>query len=135
MTTSAKGFIPADQKFMLSPAFTFTGDVNLSARSKNLLFTGSAGIVHDCDMIKSYPVKFKSLIDPKNVMIPLSEKPRDMNDNLVFSGSFMNLDSVHMYPAFLSQQKSWTDIGLVTPAECSIITRLEADIRSPRLKK
>jgi hypothetical protein len=47
-------------------------------------------------------------------MIPLSDKPRDANDNLVFSGSFMNIDSVHVYPAFLSAQKSWTDIDLIS---------------------
>jgi hypothetical protein len=114
LATSARGFIPADQKFMLSPAFTFAGDVNLYSRSKNLLFTGSAGILHDCSTFNSYPVKFKSFIDPKNVMITLSEKPRDVNDNIVYSGSFMNLDSIHIYPAFLSQQKSWTDIGLIS---------------------
>lgn len=113
-TTNARGKIAAGDKFMLSPAFTFTGDVGLSARSKDLLFTGSAGIIHDCSRIKSYPVKFKSLIDPKNVMIPISEKPRDINDELVFSGSFINLDSLHIYPAFLSAQKSWSDAGLVS---------------------
>jgi hypothetical protein len=46
-------------------------------------------------------------------MIPVNEKPRDINDNMVFSGSFLNLDSAHIYPAFLSAQKSWTDIGIV----------------------
>jgi len=114
MATSAKGFIPAEQKFMLSSAFTFSGDVNLFSNSKNLLFTGSAGIINDCDIFESYPVKFKSFIDPRNVMITLGEKPRDVNDNIVYSGSFMNLDSIHIYPTFLSQQKSWTDIGLVS---------------------
>lgn len=114
MATSAKGYIPPEQKFMLSSAFTFSGDVNLYSRSKNLLFTGSAGILHDCNSVKSYPVKFKSFIDPKNVMIALSEKPRDVNDNIVYSGSFMNIDSTHIYPAFLSQQKSWTDVGLLS---------------------
>ncbi len=113
LTTSAKGFIPEDQKFMLSQAFTFSGDVNLSARADNLFFTGAAGIVNDCD-IKSFPVKFKSYIDPENVMIPLSEKPRDRNDNPVYSGSFINVDSTHIYSAFLSAQKSWTDIGIIT---------------------
>lgn len=114
LTTSAKGFIAADQKFRLSPAFTFAGDVSLSARSRFLTFTGSAGIINDCSSIKSYPVKFKSVIDPKNVMIPVSDKPRDSNDNLVFSGTYQSLDSIHFYPAFLSQQRSWTDVGLVT---------------------
>jgi len=32
---------------------------------------------------------------------------------LVFSGSFLNTDSIQIYPAFLSAQKSWTDVALV----------------------
>lgn len=113
LKTSAKGYIPVSQKFMLNPEFSFYGDVNLYSTKDNLLFSGGAGIVHNCNEFKSYPVKFKSYIDPKNVMIPISEKPRDINDNMVFSGSYINLDSVHIYPAFLSAQKSWTDVGLV----------------------
>lgn len=112
-TTYAKGYIPASQKFMLSPAFSFTGDVALSARADNITFTGAAGILNKCKEIESYSIKFKSQIDPNNVLIPVSDKPRDINDNLVFSGSFINTDSVHIYPAFLSAQKSWTDIALV----------------------
>ncbi|HKK42163.1 MAG TPA: hypothetical protein VJ963_07125, partial [Bacteroidales bacterium] len=114
LTTSARGFIPASQNFMLSPQFSFTGDVLLNAGKDFLTFTGAAGIVNKCDEIKSYNVKFKSMIDPKNVMIPVGEKPRDINDNLVFSGSFINTDSVHIYPAFLSAEKSWSDIPVVS---------------------
>jgi len=113
MVTSARGYIPASQNFMLSSAFTFTGDVNLYAQKNQLLFTGAAGIIQLCDALRSSSVKFKSFIDPKNVLIPAGEKPRDVNDNPVFSGSFINLDSLHIYPAFLSEQKSWADIGLV----------------------
>ncbi len=113
MVTSARGYIPVSQKFMLNQAFTFSGDVNLYASKDLLTFTGSAGIVHNCSNLKSYSLKFKSTIDPKNVMIPVSDKPRDINDNMVFSGSFINLDSIHIYPAFLSAQKSWTDVGIV----------------------
>jgi len=112
-TTYAKGYIPASQKFMLSPAFSFTGDVALSARADDIIFTGAAGILNKCKEIEIYSIKFKSQIDPKNVLIPVSDKPRDINDNQVFSGSFINTDSVHIYPAFLSAQKSWTDIALV----------------------
>jgi hypothetical protein len=98
---------------MLNPAFSYSGDVNLYSEKDMLLFNGAAGIVHNCRSIKSYPVKFKSYIDPKNVMIPIGEKPRDANDNMVFSGSFINVDSIHVYPAFLSAQKSWTDANIV----------------------
>jgi len=112
-TTYAKGYIAASQKFLISPAFSFTGDVALSARADNLTFTGAAGIIHNCKTLESYNIKFKSEIDPKNVMIPVGDKPRDINDNLVFSGSFINTDSIHIYPAFLSAQKSWSDVAMV----------------------
>lgn len=112
-TTSARGFIPVSQNFTLNPAFTYAGDVTLYSAKDLLLFSGAAGIVHNCTPLKSYSVKFKTYIDPKNVLIPINEKPRDANDNMVFSGSFINIDSIHIYPAFLSPQKSWTDAGLV----------------------
>jgi|WetSurSiteA1Bulk_404760.scaffolds.fasta_scaffold00492_7 hypothetical protein len=114
LTTSARGYIAADQKFMLSPAFSFAGDVNLSARNKSLLFTGSAGILHDCSSIESVSVKFKSTVDPKNVMIKLGDKPRDVNDNIVYSGAYINSDPFQIYPAFLSPLKSWSDAGLLS---------------------
>ncbi|MDO9339411.1 MAG: hypothetical protein Q7T72_02670 [Bacteroidales bacterium] len=113
LSTSARGYIPVTQNFMLNPAFSYAGDVLLSSKNDLLTYTGSAGIVHNCSTIKSYTIKFKSKIDPKNVMIPVSDKPRDMNDNLVFSGSYINTDPIHIYPAFLSAQKSWSDVALV----------------------
>jgi hypothetical protein len=113
MITSARGYIPASQNFMLNPAFSFAGDVNLYSKDDQLTFTGAAGIVQNCKSIKSFNIKFKSKIDPKNVIIPVSDKPRDINDELVFSGSYINSDSIHIYPAFLSAQKSWTDVALV----------------------
>ncbi len=113
MTTTANGTIPVTQKFMLSPAFSFAGDVKLSARKDHLTFTGAAGIKNNCDEIRSYNVKFKAEIDPLKILIPIAEKPRDSNDNLIFSGSFISGDSLLVYPAFLSQQKSWTDVALV----------------------
>jgi hypothetical protein len=114
LTTTAKGSIASTQKFMLSPAFSFEGDVMLNARADRLTFTGSAGIVNDCSRIESFNIKFKSPIDPLNIMIPVGDKPRDHNDNPVFSGSFISADSLQIYPAFLSAQKSWADIGIVT---------------------
>ncbi len=98
---------------MLSPQFTFTGDVMLYAKSDHLTFTGAAGIINNCNAIKSYNIKFKSQIDPMNVMIPVGDRPRDINDNQVFSGSFISTDSVHIYPAFLSAERTWTDVPLV----------------------
>ncbi len=113
MATKAQGYIPVTQKFTLSPAFTFTGDVSLRSRDDHLTFTGAAGIVTNCENIHSSPVKFSAVIDPKNVLIPINDKPRDINDNLLFSGTFITLDSAGVYGTFLSERQSWSDNPLL----------------------
>lgn len=113
MATRAQGFIPVSQDFTLSPAFTFTGDVDLRSSRDNLRFTGASGIITECKNINNMPVKFSAVIDPKNVLIPVSEKPMDINDNLIFSGTFVTLDSAGVYGTFLSERKSWSDNPLI----------------------
>lgn len=113
LTTNARGSVSPAQKFMLSPAFSFQGDVTLNARKDHLTFNGAAGIISDCNEVRSYNIRLRSEIDPANILIPVSEKPRDMNDNLVYSGSYISADSLHVYPAFLSAQRSWADAGIV----------------------
>ena len=114
MATRALGNIPDSQKFYLSPAFTFSGDVSLRSSKDYLKFTGAAGIVSVCTNIKNQPVKFSALIDPQNILIPIDDKPRDINDDLVFSGSFITLDSAGVYGTFLSQRRSWSDNPLIS---------------------
>ena len=114
LTTNARGYIGENENFMLSPFFTFSGDVIMSARRDFLTFIGGAGITHNCEQFESLPVKFRSEINPDAVMIPVTDKPRDMNDNMLFSTSFLNTDSIHVYPAFLSPRKSWSDTPLVS---------------------
>ncbi len=114
MATKATGNIPVSGNFTLSPAFTYAGDVTLRSDSDHLLFTGAAGIVTACKNISSKPVKFSARIDPNNVLIPISDKPRDSDDNLLFSGSFVTLDSAGVYGTFLSERHSWSDVPLLS---------------------
>ena len=113
MATKATGHIPATMNFTLSPAFTYSGDVRLRSDSEQLFFTGAAGIVTDCRNIRSKQVKFRAHIDPANVLIPVTDKARDLDDNLIFSGSFVTLDSAGVYGAFLSEKYSWSDTPLL----------------------
>jgi hypothetical protein len=111
--SQGRGHIPGYKEFMLSPFFTFQGDVSLSGNKDKLYFLGSAGIVHDCNNIASSPVRFESEINPDNVIIPLGEKPRDLNGKLITVGTYITIDSTHIYSAFLSPASSWSDIPLV----------------------
>ena len=113
LRSKGNGYIPQTQNFKLSPYFTFLGDVHLSSEKEHLNFLGSAGIIHDCDYIGSAPMKFNADIDPLNIMIPVSDKARDINANLITVGTYITVDSTHIYSAFLSPSKSWSDIALV----------------------
>ncbi|HUS87317.1 MAG TPA: hypothetical protein VMW76_08760 [Bacteroidales bacterium] len=114
LRSKGTGRITQVQNFKLSPYFTFIGDVHLRSEKKQLSFLGSSGIVHECDAIGSAPMRFNADIDPLNVMIPISDKPRDVNGNLITLGTYITIDSTHIYSAFLSPAKSWSDIPLVT---------------------
>jgi hypothetical protein len=46
--TYARGRIPQDQGFQLSPAFDYFGDVLIKASVKELTFSGNTRILHDC---------------------------------------------------------------------------------------
>ncbi|MDT8401521.1 MAG: hypothetical protein RQ743_07495 [Bacteroidales bacterium] len=113
LRSEGKGHIPAHDNFMLSPWFTFQGDVSFTGDKDKLYFLGSTGIVHDCDRLGSLPLKFESEINPDNVMIPVSNKPRGMNGSLIAAGSYITIDSTHIYSALLSPGKSWSDSPLV----------------------
>ncbi|MDX2415410.1 MAG: hypothetical protein QNK33_09495, partial [Bacteroidales bacterium] len=114
LKSKGSGYIPQTQNFGFSPYFTFQGDVHLRAEKEHLNFLGSSAIVHDCDYIGSAPMKFNSDIDPLNIMIPVSDKPRDINGNLITNGTYITIDSTHIYSAFLSPGKAWSDIALVS---------------------
>lgn len=114
LRSKGTGYIPQTQNFKLSSNFTFLGDVHLRSEKEHLNFLGSTSIVHDCDYIGSAPMKFNSDIDPLNIMIPISDKPRDINGNLITAGSYITIDSTHIYSAFLSPAKAWNDIALVS---------------------
>lgn len=113
LQSEGKGNIPGFANFMLSPNFSFQGDVSFTSDNSQLYFLGSTGIKHNCDHIRSAPMRFESHINPDNVIIPLNDKPRDINGNLINVGTFITIDSTHIYSSFLSPGKSWSDTPLV----------------------
>jgi len=125
LVSKGSGHIPAFDKFMLSPDFSFQGDVSFSGDNEELHFLGSTAIVHECSYIKSSPMRFEADIDPDNIMIPVGDKPRDINGTLITAGTFITIDSTHIYSAFLSPGKSWSDTPLVKAGGYIIYDRKE----------
>jgi hypothetical protein len=100
--------------FTLSPNFRFQGKYTMQAAKKLLMFDGGALLEHNCETLSPRWVYFKSEIDPLKVMIPIGDPLIDINRDKIFNGLYMYYDSVHVYPAFLTGRKNYSDAPVVT---------------------
>jgi hypothetical protein len=116
--TIASGKIAIDQEFKLGPQFDFYGDVNLKAAAPNLFFSGATRISHDCEKFEKNWMSFKANINPTSIQIPVDEKMKDLDGNLISAGILwrhsQDLEEVNLYPTFLSQIQDKEDPVLIT---------------------
>lgn len=110
--TYAKGKIGITDNFTLSPNFAFTGNVYLYANLPFLTFDGSAKISHECEALNRYWINFKAMINPKEILIPIGDTITDINNNRIIAGFYITNDSTHIYPAFLTKRKNYSDIAV-----------------------
>lgn len=107
--TIAQGKILEPDAFTLSPYFEYQGEVRLSAEKPLLNFKGGARVVHDCDKPYRTWLAFESEINPNAVYIPVSPNPVDLNNDKVFTGTFIGNDSIYIYPSFASFRRKFND--------------------------
>ena len=112
--TYAQGKVKQIADFTLSPYFAFFGTVKLLASQKYLNFNGYSKINHECSEIAKNWMKFENEINPNSIYIPVSDKPKDHNNNDLFSGIMMNTDSTHIFSTFLSKRKRYSDKTLIS---------------------
>ena len=113
LESRSKGNIAEDDPFMLSPYFDFQGDVTLAASIPYLAFDGGTRIVHDCGIGRAW-LRFTSVVDPKDIIIPISEQIQNTDLNKIFAGSLITRDSTHIYSTFLSGRKDYFDANLTS---------------------
>jgi hypothetical protein len=88
--------------------------VELYATDRFLTFDGGARIFHECSNNEDRYLKFRSVIDPENIYIPVPEQPLDINMNYIYEGVYICMDSAHIYSAFNSRKKLSRDRAIVT---------------------
>jgi len=103
--TIAKGTIAADDKFMLSPAFEFNGEVRLTANRQLLTYNGETRIIHDCPDLARNRMNFETEIDPNSIFIPISGSMMNAEGQPIGAGVVMNKDSIALYSTFLSLKR------------------------------
>ncbi len=115
--TFARGKISIVNDFTLSSAFGFRGNVFLEARKPLLTFDGYTKINHECNAIAESWLKFDTEIDPKNIYIPLEKQSKDINNAFLVSGAMLATDSIHVFPAFISPRKRYSNLPVMTAGD------------------
>ena len=112
--TIASGEIEESQSFSFSPNFAFKGKAYLFAPNKGLTFEGGVMIGHECSDLRKSWLKFKSQIDPKNIMIPVDSFPKSTENEKLIAGLVLIKDSTHVNPVFLAPKKKTGDEEIIT---------------------
>ena len=111
--TMARGDVEKGKPFHIDSKFDFKGSLDLFADRKNLIFDGFFMANHSCELLDKEWVKFRSQIDPKNIVFTLDEKLYNDEQDLISTGLVMSLDSSDIYSAFLSRKDRIIDADLL----------------------
>ena len=111
--TMARGDVETDKPFHIDSKFDFKGSLDLFADRRNLIFDGYFMANHSCELLDKEWVKFRSEIDPQNIVFTLDEKLYSDEKGLISTGLVMSLDSTDIYSAFLSRKDRIIDADLL----------------------
>jgi len=109
-----KGTIPGTSDFMLNPEFAFAGNVEMNAPVRDLTFTGAFKPQTDCMNLGTNWVKFSAIIDPNNVILPVSDPIKNRNsEKLLLGMAYSNTENM-IYPAFFTPRRSFSDTVMIS---------------------
>ena len=111
--TMARSDVETDKPFHIDSKFDFKGSLDLFADRRNLIFDGYFMANHSCELLDKEWVKFRSEIDPQNIVFTLDEKLYNDEKGLISTGLVMSLDSTDIYSTFLSRKDRIIDADLL----------------------
>ncbi|MGI6320393.1 MAG: hypothetical protein ACOXZK_05430 [Bacteroidales bacterium] len=106
------GSIAQESSFTLSPHFGFYGDVKIIAENEFFEFDGAVSISHGCDTIERAPMLVKTEVNPKEIMIPVSQQSKDINGRRI-ANAVVSAPDGRLYSAFASSKERVNDPELV----------------------
>ncbi len=106
--TIGSGYISDSIGFTLSPAFGYMGNVTVNAQEQYYTFTGGVQLRHTCKASEEKLgfMKFKGMVDPKDIVIPVEEIPTDLNGKRMTASILFSKSNLEPYSAFLTLDKA-----------------------------
>ena len=115
LTTTAQGEVKEQDKFKLSKEFDFYGGVIVRASNQGLFLNGSTRLNHTCQYDKSW-MTFEDTVLATNIQIPIKAEPKNAKGDRLAAGFLWRqserMDSVRIYPSFLSKTEGANDPSL-----------------------
>ena len=103
------GVIQEERGFTLDKKIGYKGIAQIESSEQLIKFLGFVKPLHTFkNVLPSAWVSFRDFVDPKDVVIPLSN-PRDRLNTKQFIGLYIANDSSHVYPLLFSARRRYSD--------------------------
>ncbi len=109
--TNASGNFPED--ILFNDHFAYKGKATIIAVRQLLEYDGGAKFAHCTPPGPTGYVRFNTVIDPKEVLIPIGEKLLNWNNDQIYCDFFMKKDSSHVYTSMIETRKEYSDIEML----------------------
>lgn len=133
--TFANASVSEADHFSLSSHFGFEGDIELNAPDEKLHFMGSFSLVHDCDAIGHEWIKLNARLDPKNIMIPVTDDMENRGNGNLRTSILYSSTKQGLLPAFFVKPENINDQDIIAATGFLIYDTLRSEYRiAPRAK-
>ncbi len=94
--------------------FRYKGKMTIENGRQLLEFNGAAQHIHNSPYVSASFDQFKSVIDPQNVLIPISgDRINNWDGDEIHRNFFIRKDSTHVYSSFLEDRVDYSDISML----------------------
>jgi len=112
--THGSGYLSDTAAFMLSPWYTYIGNVKLEAHQQQLYFDGSFSIMQDCFDTYYDRALLDTRVDPENILIPVPDSLRGPGGEHMMTSIMYAPGNERFYPAFFNQKRIEGDIPVLS---------------------
>lgn len=111
--TFAGAVISDSMNFMLNRYFKFKGKMEVNASTQKVYFEGGYGFVHDCALIGNEWIKLRASLDPKNIMIPVTDDPENTGNGNLRTSIYYSTTENTVMPGFFAKADNVTDPDII----------------------
>lgn len=108
-TTFAEKVFADSIPLLVHERVIFQGRMQIHADRQLADFRGFAKIVLDCEGFNPEWFSINQAVNPRQLMVEVGEQTRSTTNRQMKTGLMIAMDSLHVYPAFLSMPKSFRD--------------------------